>query len=99
MLQNQKRNRVRANKDFFLCKEQQMDSLPPELQSTAYIINLALAALLLVSEILPFVRSNNYNGLLHFLCQKFGTRPREQRQPQQQQPPPAPPQPPPKIHS
>lgn len=64
-------------------------SLPiPE--TATYAINIALGSLLLISELLPFIRSNNYNGLLHFLCQKFGAV----RQPEQPQPQPKPTPPP-----
>lgn len=60
------------------------DTTLPSVETASYAINLALGALLLVSELLPFIRSNNYNGLLHFLCQKFNAaRPvAEQQQPQ-----------------
>lgn len=35
------------------------------------IIGSAITVLLIVSEALPFVRSNDYNGLAHFLLTKI----------------------------
>lgn len=35
-------------------------------------INIALAVLLALSEALPFIRSKDYNGLLHWLVLKMG---------------------------
>jgi hypothetical protein len=42
------------------------------MESVMLGINIALAVLLALSEALPFIRSKDYNGLLHWLVLKMG---------------------------
>lgn len=36
-----------------------------------FYMNLVLGGLLLLSEVMPFIKSNDYNGLIHFLLEKY----------------------------
>lgn len=51
-------------------------------------LNIAVSCCLLVSEIMPFIGSNDYNGILHFIAAKLklcASPSQAERQEQQQQ--------------
>jgi hypothetical protein len=44
------------------------------LENIGLYINVTLGVLLIVSEALPFIKSKDYNGLLHFMAKKVQGR-------------------------